>query len=208
MSFLSLHGTAQTGKIVRLSEGARKGCLASLIRSRDHKYALLALHAKVIAHNRPVFGKKFVGQCQVKPFQIADFFWYEHVGLGQEPARGMRKGMIVDVAEATIAIAQAVANAEQTSGYDLSRAFVSMAGEHISSTNSRGAVAISRNGEGVTHEDIERALDAAQAVAIGHVSYCAEIDGGLRPDVMFCYDLELPEDFVISDGLARAVHFM
>ena len=88
------------------------------------------------------------------------------VGLGQEPARGMRKGMIVDVAEATIAIAKAVADAEQTSGYDLSRAFVSMAGEHISSTNSRGAVAIARNGDGVTHEDIERALDAAQAVAI------------------------------------------
>ncbi len=90
------------------------------------------------------------------------------VGLGQEPARGMRKGMIVDVAEATIAIAQAVAKAEQTSGYELSRAFVSMAGEHISSTNSRGAVAISRNGNGVTHEDIERALDAAQAVSIPH----------------------------------------
>ena len=49
------------------------------------------------------------------------------IGLGQEPARGMRKGMIVDVAEATVAIAQAVAKAEQTSGYDLSRAFVSMA---------------------------------------------------------------------------------
>jgi cell division protein FtsA len=90
------------------------------------------------------------------------------IGLGQEPARGMRKGMIVDVAEATVAIAQAVAKAEQTSGYDLSRAFVSMAGEHISSTNSLGAVAIGRNGDGVTHEDIERALDAAQAISIPH----------------------------------------
>ena len=83
------------------------------------------------------------------------------IGLGQEPAQGMRKGMIVDVAEATVAIAKAVAMAEQTSGYDLSRAFVSMAGEHISSTNEKGAVAIGRNSDGVTHEDIERALDAA-----------------------------------------------
>ncbi len=88
------------------------------------------------------------------------------VGLGQEPARGMRKGMIVDVAQATIAIARAIEKAESSSGYDLSRAFVSMAGEHISSTNSRGTVAIGRNGEGVTHEDIERALDAAQAISV------------------------------------------
>lgn len=90
------------------------------------------------------------------------------IGLGQEPARGMRKGMIVDVAEATIAIARAVEKAEQTSGYDLSQAFVSMAGDHISSTNSRGAVAIARNSNGVTHEDIDRALDAAQAVSLPH----------------------------------------
>ena len=90
------------------------------------------------------------------------------IGLGQVPAKGMRKGMIVDVAQATVAISEAVEQAERTSGYDLSRAFVSMAGEHISSTNSRGAVAIGRNGDGVTHEDIERALDAAQAISLPH----------------------------------------
>jgi cell division protein FtsA len=90
------------------------------------------------------------------------------IGLGQETARGMRKGMIVDVAQATMAIAKAVERAEQTSGYDLVTGYVSMAGEHISSTNSRGAVAISRNGDGVSHADIERALDAAQAISIPH----------------------------------------
>ena len=90
------------------------------------------------------------------------------IGFGLEPSRGMRKGMIVDVAEASIAVAGAVEQAEQTSGYDLQRALVSMAGEHIQSTNSSGAVAIGRNGTGVTGEDIERALDAAQAVPIPH----------------------------------------
>ncbi len=90
------------------------------------------------------------------------------IGYGVEPSRGMRKGMIVDVGEASVAIARAVEKAEETSGYALSRALVSMAGEHIGSTNSNGAVAISRNGSGVTTEDIERALDAAQAVPIAH----------------------------------------
>ncbi len=37
---------------------------------------------------------------------------------------------------------------------------------------------------------------AGQAVAVGEVGYCAEIDGALKPDTMFCYDLELPADFI------------
>lgn len=90
------------------------------------------------------------------------------IGLGQQKAEGMRKGMIIDVAQATVPIALAIEQAEQTSGYDLSQAFVSMAGEHISSTNNRGSIAIGRNGSGVTHEDIERALSAAQMISIPH----------------------------------------
>lgn len=91
------------------------------------------------------------------------------IGLGIVPSRGLSKGMIVDVGEASVAIAKAVELAEQTSGYDLSQAFVSMAGEHISSVNSRGSLSIHRNGAGVTPEDIERALDVAQSmVSVGH----------------------------------------
>jgi len=30
---------------------------------------------------------------------------------------------------------------------------------------------------------------------VGAVSYCYEGDGGLRPDTLFNYDLELPADF-------------
>ncbi len=88
------------------------------------------------------------------------------IGLGVEPARGMRKGMVVDVAEASVAISAAIEKAEQTSGYELSQALVSMAGEHISSTNNQGVVAIGRSDNGVTVQDIERALDVAQAIPI------------------------------------------
>ena len=37
---------------------------------------------------------------------------------------------------------------------------------------------------------------ARQARAVGAVSYCVEHPRGLKPDTMFCYDLELPPDFV------------
>jgi cell division protein FtsA len=90
------------------------------------------------------------------------------IGVGLESSQGMRKGMVTDVTQATEAIARAVEEAERTSGYDLSRALVSMAGEHISSTNNHGVVAIGRNSGGIAPEDIERALDATQAISIPH----------------------------------------
>ncbi len=88
------------------------------------------------------------------------------IGMGIEAARGMRKGVVMDVNETSIAVAKAIEQAEQTSGYNLSQALVSMAGEHVSSSNNRGAVAIGRNDTGVTTEDIGRALDAAQSIAV------------------------------------------
>jgi cell division protein FtsA len=50
------------------------------------------------------------------------------IGLGIEPSRGMRKGMVVDVREASVVIASAIEAAEQTSGYELRDALVSIAG--------------------------------------------------------------------------------
>jgi cell division protein FtsA len=88
------------------------------------------------------------------------------IGLGMQPSDGMRKGMVVDVPSASIALASAVEAAEQTSGYQLSQGLVSIAGEHIGSTNNRGLVAIGRNDTGVTPQDIDRALETAQAIAI------------------------------------------
>jgi hypothetical protein len=35
-----------------------------------------------------------------------------------------------------------------------------------------------------------------RARPVGAVSYCTERSEGLRHDVLFCYDLELPADFV------------
>lgn len=37
---------------------------------------------------------------------------------------------------------------------------------------------------------------AQQAQAVGLISYCLQTREGLRPDIVFCYDLELPPDFV------------
>jgi hypothetical protein len=59
------------------------------------------------------------------------------------------------------------------------------------------------------HEEASIPPDlAARSVPVGCVSYCVETDDGLRPDVLFCYDLELPREFVPrnNDGEVAAFY--
>jgi cell division protein FtsA len=90
------------------------------------------------------------------------------VGAGVVPSRGLRKGVIVGVDEATKVIAASIEKAERMSGYKIESAFVGVAGSHISSLNTRGVVAIGRGDRPITQEDVDRALEAAQAVAVPH----------------------------------------
>jgi cell division protein FtsA len=89
------------------------------------------------------------------------------VGVGVEPSRGMKKGVVNDVNALTAAISSSVHKAERSSGYAIGRAFVSVAGAHIDSRNSRGVVGISSS-RGVQISDLERAMDAARAIALPH----------------------------------------
>ena len=90
------------------------------------------------------------------------------IGIGVVPARGMRKGVVTDLDAATKAVAESVDRAERVSGHTVTEAYVSVGGAHISSQNSRGVVAIGRGDRPVDREDIERAMEAAQAIAISH----------------------------------------
>ncbi len=88
------------------------------------------------------------------------------IGVGIEPSEGIRKGIIVDLTTATQAIKRSVERAEQTSGLEITSALVSLAGGHVSSINSRGAVAVP--GGIIDASDVSRALDQARAIAIPH----------------------------------------
>jgi len=89
------------------------------------------------------------------------------LGVGIEPSHGMRKGMVTDVNALSASISSSVHKAERSSGYEIGRAFVSIAGGHIESINSTGAVAVS-NTRGVQLGDLGRAMDAARAVTLPH----------------------------------------
>ncbi len=88
----------------------------------------------------------------------------EIVGIGSHPSRGMKKGVVVDIESTVTAIQRAVEEAELMAGCQIHSVYVGIAGSHIRSMNSHGIVAI-REGE-VVKADLERVLDAAQAVAI------------------------------------------
>ena len=90
------------------------------------------------------------------------------VGVGTVPSRGIRKGVIVNVAEATQAIRASVEKAERVSGYEIQRAHVSLAGAHVTSMNSRGVIAVQHGERGISPEEVDRAMEAARAIAIPH----------------------------------------
>lgn len=90
------------------------------------------------------------------------------IGVGVTPSRGLHKGVVVNVHEATESIRASVHKAERISGCGITSAYVAVGGGHISAINSRGVVGISRGQRGITQFDIDRALDAARAIAIPH----------------------------------------
>jgi len=90
----------------------------------------------------------------------------EILGAGIEPSEGMRKGVVVDLIASSQTIARSIEKAERVSGIEILTALVSLAGADVSSVNSRGVVGVS--GGVIDQDDVDRAVDAARAVAIPH----------------------------------------
>ncbi len=88
----------------------------------------------------------------------------EIIGMGKHAARGMKKGVVVNIESTMQSIKRAIEEAELMAGCEIHSVFVGVAGSHINSLNSHGMVAI-RDKE-VTTDDLERVMDAARAVAI------------------------------------------
>jgi len=86
----------------------------------------------------------------------------EIIGIGMHPARGMKKGVVVNIESTVQSIQRAVEEAELMAGCQIHSVYAGIAGSHVRSLNSHGTVAI-RDKE-VTQGDVERVLDAAKAV--------------------------------------------
>ncbi|MFH0798911.1 MAG: cell division protein FtsA [Pseudomonadota bacterium] len=86
------------------------------------------------------------------------------VGIGTHPSKGMRKGVVVNIESTVNSIRKAVEEAELMAGCEITSAYAGIAGGHIKGLNSHGIVAIKDREVGAS--DVERVIDAAQAVSI------------------------------------------
>jgi cell division protein FtsA len=88
------------------------------------------------------------------------------IGVSTVPARGIKKGQVVDIDESVSVLAAGLEAAERMAGYSVSSAYVSVGGSQIASMNSRGVVAVSGPDGEITDEDIRRVTEAARAISI------------------------------------------
>ena len=88
------------------------------------------------------------------------------IGHGTSPAECLRRGIVVDMEKTVTSIRKAVDDAQLVSGTEIDRVTVGIAGEHIRSINSHGVVAVSRTDNEITSQDVNKAIDAAKAIAI------------------------------------------
>lgn len=86
------------------------------------------------------------------------------IGIGNADTKGLRDGVIVNIESTVQSINKALEEAELMAGCSIETVYVNVSGRHMEGLNSHGVIAIT--GKEVTHKDMERALDAARAVAI------------------------------------------
>jgi len=88
----------------------------------------------------------------------------EILGIGSNPSRGLKRGVVVNIESTVQSIQRAIEEAELMAGCEIHTVYSGIAGSHVRSLNSHGIVAI-RDRE-VSASDVDRVIDAARAVAI------------------------------------------
>jgi len=86
------------------------------------------------------------------------------IGLGTQPSRGLKRGVVVNIEATMASIQRVLEEAELMADCRIGRVTTGIAGSHIRSLNSSGMVAI-KEGE-VQQADIDRVIETAKAIAI------------------------------------------
>ena len=88
------------------------------------------------------------------------------LGVGISPCTGLKKGIVVDLAETSAAIKDAIEKAERMAGEEVQSLVVGITGEHISCVNNRSVVAINHSDGEIGEGDVARLLDAAKVIVL------------------------------------------
>lgn len=88
------------------------------------------------------------------------------LGVGETLSLGINSGVVVDIEETIGAIVASKEEAERISGIPIEHAYISINGSHICSQFSKGVVAVSRADSEISEEDVNRVINAAQAISM------------------------------------------
>lgn len=88
------------------------------------------------------------------------------IGLGKAPSLGVTRGVVTNIRHTTDAIIDAVAEAERQSGFKINSVFVGIAGQHISSKQSRDIYTLANPEEEITREDLRQMVQNMHRIAL------------------------------------------
>ena len=97
------------------------------------------------------------------------------IGFNATPSRGVKKGLIVDIDQATSSVEKSIEKAERMAGHQIKEAFVSVGGPHISSINSHGIVAVGNPKFEIVEDDVNRVIDAARAISLSNTRQIIDV---------------------------------
>ncbi|MFH1049136.1 MAG: cell division protein FtsA [Patescibacteria group bacterium] len=129
-------------------------------------------------------------------------------GVSAIPSSGLRKGIIVDLEGVAADISNCLEQAERASGVQINRIVSTINGEHILLQKSKSVIAVSRVDNEISQEDVNRAIDTAQAVslspnkAIIHViptSYIVDNEKNIK-DPVGMHGMKLEANVLIVSG--------
>ncbi len=86
------------------------------------------------------------------------------IGVASVPAKGIKKGLVINIDEAVNSIAQALSAAERMADVTIGSVVVSVSGKAITSKNNKGAIAITH--DEVTSDDVLRVIEVAKTVPV------------------------------------------
>jgi cell division protein FtsA len=88
------------------------------------------------------------------------------IGAVSVPSQGINKGVVKSIEDVTSSISACLEKAEKLVGIPIEHVWVSMNSPFIKCEKSRGVVAIGRSDGEISHEDVDRALEAARALSV------------------------------------------
>jgi len=88
------------------------------------------------------------------------------LGAVTVPAEGINRGVVNSIEDATSAISACLEKAERLIGVPVTNVWVGINGPNLKCEKSHGVVAVGRSDNEITEDDVNRAIEAAQALSV------------------------------------------